>query len=151
MKYKAFEHVFEDKQVNLKLRFKLFDSIISPTLMYGVETTPLTLQALERINIVQRSMPRKMVGWICCAEDSWEDRGRRMSARLARCLQLHPVKKWSEAINERKAKLSECEVELPYWTRLALGWNPFECSSFNRNSPYRVRGHPHQRWDDTLF
>ena len=42
MKYKAFQHVLEDKQVSIKLRFKLFGSIISSTLVYGLETTPLT-------------------------------------------------------------------------------------------------------------
>ena len=56
MKYKSFQHVFEDKQVSIELRFKLFGSIISSTLVYGLETTPLTLQLLERIDITQRTM-----------------------------------------------------------------------------------------------
>ena len=92
----------------------------------------------------------KVVGWMCYAEDSWEDRGRRMSARLASCLNLHPLKNWSALINERKAKMIECRNELPYWNRLVLKWDPFECTNFNHNSPYRVRGHPHQRWDDNI-
>ena len=78
--------------------------------MYGLETTPLTLQALERIDITQRIMMRKLVGRICYAEDSWEDRGRRMSERLARCLSLHPLKNWSVLINERETKLIECKT-----------------------------------------
>ena len=37
MKYKAFRHALEDKHANIKLRLKLFDSIVSSTLLYGLE------------------------------------------------------------------------------------------------------------------
>ena len=130
------------------MRFKLFDSIVSSTLVYGLETTPLTSYLLERINVTQRTMLRKMVGWICYAEDTWEDRGKRMSERLQRCLKLYPLKDWSEIVNERKAKMIERKHEWPYWTKVAVDWSPCECIDFNQNDAYRVRGHPHQRWDD---
>ena len=38
------------------------------TLVYGLETTPLTSYMSERINIIQQTMLREMVGWICYVE-----------------------------------------------------------------------------------
>ena len=150
MKFKAFQHVFEDKQVSVKLRFKLFDSIITSTILYGLETTPLTQSLLDRIDIVQRTMLRRIVGWVCYAEDSWEDSGRRMATRLRRCRELHPLEDWSTLVHKRKIKMIESRSEWPYWTEAAVMWSPFECASLNFNVPYRCAGHPHQRWDDGL-
>ena len=114
MKYKAFQHVFEDKQVSVKLRFKLFDSIVSSTLLYGLETVPLSQQMLNRIDITQRTMLRRIVGWVSYADDSWEERGRRMAERLCRCLDLHPVEDWSERVTQRKMKMIESQHDWPY-------------------------------------
>ena len=69
----------------------------------------------ERIGITERSMSRKMVGWICYAGDYWEDRGRRMSARVASCLNVYPLKNWSALINEARSDQTQSSVHL--WTR----------------------------------
>ena len=150
MKFKAFQHVFEDKQVSVKLRFKLFDSIVSSTILYGLDTARLTAAMLHRIDVTQRTMLRRIVGWVCYSDDSWGDNGRRMANRLRRCLELHPLKDWSEMINERKAKMIENESEWPYWTKSAVKWSPVECARLNFHFPYRVVGHPHQRWNDNI-
>ena len=62
MKYKMYQHVFEDKHVTLVLRFKLFESIISPTMLYSLDTCPLTEVQKQRIDVTQRVMLCRMVG-----------------------------------------------------------------------------------------
>ena len=42
MEYKSYQHVLEDKHVSVVLRLKLFQSIISPTVFYSLDTCPLT-------------------------------------------------------------------------------------------------------------
>ena len=43
MKYHAFQNVFENKHISTKLRLKLFDSVITATILYFLETCPLTV------------------------------------------------------------------------------------------------------------
>ena len=71
MRYKMYQHVFEDKHVTLVLH-------ISPTLFYSLDTCPLTEVQKHRIDVTQRVMLRRMVGWTSYGDNSWEERGRRM-------------------------------------------------------------------------
>ena len=70
MKYHALQHVFEDKHVPIHLRLKLFESAITPTVVYSLETCPLTENLQEKLNVVQRTTLRRIVGWICANEDT---------------------------------------------------------------------------------
>ena len=148
MKYRALQHVFEDRHVSVALRLKLFDSVVGSTAVYSLETCPLTLVLERRLDTVQRTMLRRMVGWICCSEDSWEDRGRRMKRRLERAMALHPVQPWSLNVQEAKQKLKDQKLHLPKWCRLALEWEPLACANLNRTKPYRRVGRPMTRWSD---
>ena len=94
MEYKMYQHVFEDKHITLVLRFKLFQSIISPTVIYSLDTCPLTVIQKNRIDATQRVMLRRMVGWTSYGDTSWEERGRRMKYRLERSLATYPIEFW---------------------------------------------------------
>ena len=54
----------------------------------------------ERLNgkmdVTQRRMLRKIVGWIRFDDEDWEVTGRRMKARLEAGLRQYPIKTWSE-------------------------------------------------------
>ena len=147
MKYRSLQHALEDKYVSIKLRLKLFESVVSSTLLYGLETAPLTQSLLNRIDVVQRVMLRRMIGWVCYnGDDSWEERGRRMAEKLRSCLLLYPVKTWSIIMNERKVKVVESIHELPFWSKASINWNPYDCVRYNLDVAYRVRGRPCRRW-----
>ena len=64
MKYKLYQHVFENKDVSLTLRLKLFQSIITPTVCYSLDTCPLTEVLKSRVDVTQRVMFRSMIGWV---------------------------------------------------------------------------------------
>ena len=124
----------------MKLRLKLFDAIISSTVLYGLETCPLTEKVQKRLDVVQRTMFRRMVGWLCSADDTWEMAGHRMKYRLKKCLEMYPIKDWSETITDRKKKLMSSMNEMPFWTKSACEWDVVECSSANFCRASRLRG-----------
>ena len=142
--------MLEDKGVSVRLRFKLFESVISSTVLYGLETAPLTQSLQNRLDITQRMMLRRIIGWVCYNEDSWEERGRRMAEKMQHCLTLYPVKIWSATINERKMKAIASLSDLLFWSSMSINWNPFECVAYNLSVARRSRGHPCQRWNDNL-
>ena len=112
----------------------------------ALDTAPLTAAMLERLNVVQRCMMRRMVGWICYQTDSWEERGRRMKQRLQHALTLHPVMQWSEQYARRKSRVKANMQAAPLWTQAAYMWNPVACASRNNHTPYRNVGRPRVQW-----
>ena len=46
----------------MKLRLKLFDAVISPTVLYGLDKAPMTAGMLAAEHALQRQMARKIVG-----------------------------------------------------------------------------------------
>ena len=69
---------------------------------------------------------------------------------MRRRLEKYRIKDWSETINERKAKVIEGIVDLPFWTKSAIEWDPRECDILNGSMASRNRGHPCQRWSDGI-
>ena len=95
-------------------------------------------------------MLRRIIGWICYSDDTWEERGRRMADKLRSCLEKYPIQDWSERINERKARVIEGINELPFWTKAAIEWDPRECDNLNVSNSSRKCGHPCERWSDGI-
>ena len=147
---KIYQHVFEDIHVTLVLRFKLFQSIISPTVLYSLDTCPLTEIQKHRIDVTQRVMLRRMVGWTNYGDISWEERGRRMKYRLENALANYPIDDWSASILDRKVKAVSRMSNWPEWTRRAFEWDPYESRHLNLTIPYRSVGRPLTRWEDDI-
>ena len=82
MQYNNLKHVLENKHVTVQLRFKLFQSVITSTILYSLETCPLTECLPDKLDVLQRKMKRKHIGWNSVAGDNWETAGRRMKSRL---------------------------------------------------------------------
>ena len=68
-KFHKHKHVLTNRHVSVKLRLKYFDAIISPTVLFGLASLPLTTFH-KRIDVVQRRMIRAIVGWV--AVDKFE-------------------------------------------------------------------------------
>ena len=143
-----YQHALENKHVNLTLRLKLFQSIITPTVCYSLDTCPLTETLKNRLDVTQRVMLRRMIGWVSFTGDTWEARGRRMKERLERALVKYPVEDWSTCIHFKKVSLMSGVNEGPAWTKLAFNWNPLATAHLNLVQPYRGVGRPFIRWND---
>ena len=82
MKFGQYSKTLCNKNISIKLRMKLFDSVVSPSLFFGLAILPLHVSSIEKINIVQRKMLRKIVGWVRIQGETWENTMRRMSTRV---------------------------------------------------------------------
>ena len=70
-KFKALQSTLTDKNVPLKLRLKMFDTVVTPTVLYGLGTAPLSVAQRPKLEPSQRCMLRLMLGWVCYETDSW--------------------------------------------------------------------------------
>ena len=131
MKYNALQHVFEDKHIPLKLRLKLFDSAITSTVLHSLESCLIHDKLFHRLDVVQRKMLRRIIGWISHSDETWDERGRQMKKRFQKCMESYPVSDRSVSIHIRET-LIEPEIEnLPFLSSSALRWDPVACSSAN--------------------
>ena len=145
-KFRNLASILTNKQISIKLRLRLFDAVVTPTVLYALDTTPLTSAYLHKLDGTQRCMLRRMVGWICYETDSWEERGHRMKARMDNALKQHPIEQWSVRWASRKQQLEDLMPSAPFWTRTAYQWDLRACSTNNHNFPYRRVGRPRVRW-----
>ena len=147
MKYSHFRQVLQNRHIPITLRLKLFDAVITPTVLYSLSSTPLTSTQLERLNACQRRMLRKIVGWRRVGDESWASTGGRMKARLDAALQRHPITEWSICRNNRRDALVQraAEGSAPKYASLAYRWTPTETAEPNEPLPCRSRGRPRQR------
>ena len=102
MKFRGLQHLFLDKHISTALRFKLFDAVVTSTAVYSLDTSSLTVSLCSQLDIVQSTMLRRMVGWMCYGGDSWEERGRRMKRRLEVALTRFPLERRVISCKERE-------------------------------------------------
>ena len=115
-----------------------------------METCPLTENLHERLDIIQRKMMRRMIGWNFVAGDSWEMAGHKMKNRLQQCTDAMGIKKWSDQIMDRKRKVRGNPNERNYWMYHAIRWYPPCCSNLNYSQCGRARGGQYTKWDDNV-
>ena len=144
-KFQNLQGTLTCKHVPLKLRLKLFDAVVSPTVLYALSTAPLTAGQLHKLDVTQRCMLRRILGWVCYDHDTWQERGHRMKTRMARALELQPVQVWSEQLMKTKEKFVAAIGAAPLWTKLAYEWDPVACATLNGMSARRRRGRPRTR------
>ena len=104
-KFRKHTRVFTNKQISVKLRLKLFDIVITPSILCGLSTLPVHQAPLDKINGTQLKMLREIVGWVRYPTETWEATMRRMKHRVARALIQYPISDWSKRIHGMKAKM----------------------------------------------
>jgi hypothetical protein len=55
--------------ISIKLRLRLFDAIVTPTILFGLITMPLTPSDLNQLDAIQHRMLRSLVGWVCLRDE----------------------------------------------------------------------------------
>ena len=141
LKYHQFADTMQNRNIPIKLRLRLFDSVVTPSVLYSLTTTPLTQKDLDKLDALQRKMLRRIVGWVRLEEEAWQLTGHRMKRRLEAALAQQPVTDWSIRRNRQRDSLVQ-QIEhghLLKWCSLSYAWRP---------SRARHRGRPLQRWTD---
>ena len=152
-KFHMFRHSLTNKHVDIKLRLRLFDAVVSPAVLYGLSTAPLTSAAVECLAIAQRKMLRLIVGYVKLDGDSWADMYRRLRQKLATAMDKCSVKEWPEELTKRKQKLWNeliSNSRSPLVTRV-FQWSPMEIQDPKLPvRPFRARGHPWTTWQQHI-
>ena len=149
-KFRHLQKSLLDKHVALPLRLRLFEAAIAPTLTYSLETVALTQKLKDRVDVVQRRMLRRIVGWTRLDDESWHQTGSRMKAKLEQAFKILKFQSWSGQIQKAKMSLFTCMKDALLFTRLIFSFDLPACARFNFHSPLRLRGRPHTRWNDDL-
>ena len=71
MKFNEHGDTLLNRHVSLRLCLKLFDSVIIPTILFGLLTCPLTSNQLQKLEVVRNRMLRSIVGWAPLVGNDW--------------------------------------------------------------------------------
>ena len=145
-KFRTLSSTLTNSHIPIKLRLRLFNAVVSPTVLYALDTAPLTKSMLIKLDATQRCMLRRMVGWTCYSSETWQERGHRMKIRLQQALSKFPVEDWSKTWSNRVQSLKSCMHTAPKWTQLSYAWDPRECATRNGHFAYRSAGRPRVKW-----
>ena len=142
-KFREHRDILVDQDISVAPRLKLFEAVVTPTVLFGLSSCPLTKQQVQSIDALQRRMLRSIVGWRRVQDEHM----RRMRDRVDQALQVFPVKKWSVQFAHRKFCFVSSMVQQPEaWPSKAICWSPPLTNAQARSS----RGRPPRRWDDDL-
>ena len=121
MKFGQHSKTLCNKNISIKLRMRLFDSVVSPSLLFGLAILPLQASCVEKLNVVQRKMMRKVVGWVRIPDEPWEQTMRRMGTRVNNAVVQSKMKTWSMRLLETQWKFVARLKQLPLisWPSLA--------------------------------
>ena len=149
-KFSTLRTTLVNRNISMKSRLRLFDAVITPTILYGLETAPLTQANFNRLDAVQRRMLRYVVGWHGLGPNlSFEEKGHIMKGRLTTALRVHPISAWAEIVQGKKARIKGRVSQLPLLTRLAIEWDVLATAPMNQancGTPFRRQGRPLSRW-----
>ena len=104
-KFHKYKHIFlnKNKHVSFVLRLKLFDAMVSPAMLFGLATLPLTKGCLHKLGVVQGRMLQSIVGWVRIHDNlSWRDVMVQMNHKLAIAKTLFPMKGWEDRLFRSK-------------------------------------------------
>ena len=125
MKFNQHRETLLNRHVSLKLRLKFFDSIISPAILFGLTTVPLSAAQLSKLDIVRRRMLRSIVGWDPVVNGDWHDAMSIMNQKLQNAYRIYPTKSWPERILKGKFRFAaNIACKANHWPVLCSRWQP---------------------------
>ena len=140
------------KDVSIALLLKMFDAVVTRTVLFGLVTLPFTQRQLFKLDRTQRRMLRSIIGWPRNSAEDWRANMRRMNERLETTMELHPMQLWTHRLYLKQCRLATSFAsKTNKWPILAASWNPLDDWKLNFvTKPRRRRGRPSCRWDDRL-
>ena len=138
--------------VSLSKRLRYFDACVTPTILFALNALPLTKTRLKSLDVLQRKMLRRIVGWRRIPHEPWRETMQRMNQRLEKAQFLYFCQPWSTTFARAQWRYALHVVKsTSLWSH--------ELRSFNCNGHVdvasdvvqtRTQGHPFTRWDDQL-
>jgi hypothetical protein len=137
------------KAVPLDLRLRLFDAVVTPTVLYGCASWVMTESRNKQLATVQKKMLRAILGrrrkvdQTNGSTESWVDWIKRVTGEVKVLMATHSLQSWVDVRKIRaKAWLEKVRaMEEDRWAKRVLNWTP---------QGRRARGHPRARWLDEV-
>ena len=151
-KFGRHANILLNKNVSIKLRLKLFDSVVTPSLLFGLHVLPISKISMDKIMVCQRKMLRKIVGWTRHPQDSWETVMRAMKIKIQNAMTRYYVRPWDQCIQEKKISHLDRLIVMHdvRWEKLSMQWEPTKVQDLSQDYfAYRAPGRPRLRWTDT--
>ena len=123
---------------------------VSPSILYSLVSFPLTRSHVEELDILQRKMLRRIIGWRRIEGEAWDETMRRMRDRSDHAHQLYPWQIWSYRFFRDQWRFAVHCMKKPI-SRWILCYNSIPLSDVRGEYiPHRDVGRPRIKWDDHL-
>lgn len=112
--------VILNSHVGLKKRLKFSDACVTPVIIFALVVPPMTKQKLQKLDIIQRKMLRRIVGGRRVDGETWCETSIRMNNHLQHAQQQYNCRKWSSAYAQRQwdCVLHVLKVDSNSWARI---------------------------------
>ena len=143
-KFYCFKSELCSKDYPLKDRLKLFDAIVTPTMLYGSCSWTMTAEREKKLVVCQRRMLRR----VCCvrktAHEDWVEYMKRSTRTIEEIMHKHGLEYWIIGQRRRKWKWAGrvARMSTDRWAKAALLWEP--------SHGCRRVGRPCMRWEHVL-
>ena len=141
-----------NRHVSLRLRLKPCDSVITPTIVFGHMTCPLTSYQLQKLGVVRNRMLRSIVGWAPLVDNDWHALMQKMNKKLENAQQIFNVRPWTErSLVGRFRFAAKIASAVNSWASITSEWYPYQRWKMKYCvEPRRRIGRPAKRWDDQI-
>jgi hypothetical protein len=124
--------------------------VVTPTVLFGTSTLPISKTQLSQLDGVQRKMLRSIAGWARHSDEEWADTMRRVNWKVEKALTDFPVEKWSTQHARRQFWLARRFADgIDKWPARLAAWCPDKWPD-GQIQLKRSRGRPRRKWDDYL-
>ena len=157
-KFNAMRDELTNKRYSLHARLRLFNTTITPTVLYGSSSWTTTRLLTTKLQRTQRRMLRLMVGTprrrsTSIDQDAqlepWPTYIKRATTIAERQLYNLNIDSWPTTFWRRKWRWAHHIATQHHtrWSRLAICWDPLHT---DKRQICRRQGHPYKRWDDDI-
>ena len=142
-----------NSHISLRRRLHYFDVCVTPTILFALPVFPLHQSHLQALDVLQRKMLRRIIGWRMLQDESWKDVMAIMKDRFARAQCLYYSEPWSMrfARNQWRYINHLLRGSPLLWSRSLCKYNwSSHIDSSSSSLPQRRQGRPRMRWDDNI-
>ena len=145
--FAKFRKVLCSRKYPLRQRMRLFESVVTPVVLYGCECWTMGTATLLRFRTARRKMLRSIFRVARSDDESWVDYIRRATVRVDEYCNKYNIKDWGRLQAESKLHYATrvfLDTE-EKWNKRLLDWTPWF-----RTVARRSIGRPSLRWGDAF-
>ena len=145
--------VILNRHVSVEKRLRFFDMCVSPSMMFALTAFPLTRSQIDEIDVLQRKMLRRIIGWRRIKGEAWDETMRRMRDRLESARGLYAWHSWSYRFfrDQWRFAIHLTKERASTTAKWMLTYNSSPKSDDEGiYIPHRDVGRPRTKWDDHL-